>query len=356
MGSVYRQPGRNRRTWLMKYYKHGKAIVESSGTDNENKARKLCASRETDSDRGIPVTVGKILYDAAAADLLADYATNNRRSIDDATGRLTNHLTPVFTGWKMADITAAEVRAYAKARREEEAANSTINRELTLLNRMFTLAVQAGKLLYQPHIPSLSEVGRVRTGFFEREQFESVRAHLPAALQPVVTFAYITGWRIDSEVLPLEWSRVDLAAREVRLDPGTTKNDEGRVFPMTDELYTVLAAQHVEHQRLKDAGTIWPRVFFRLVAKGRRGPKTPKPILRFNKAWANACRLAGCPGRIPHDFRRTAVRNMVRRGVPERVAMTLTGHKTASVFQRYNIVSPGDLREAATKLAGLGSA
>lgn len=353
MGSVYRQPGRNRRTWLMKYYKHGKAIVESSGTDNENKARKLCASRETDSDRGIPVTVGKILYDAAAADLLADYATNNRKSTKTTTRRLKLHLTPVFTGWKMADITTPDIRAYAKARRDAKAARGTVNRELTLLKRMFSLAVQGGKLLYRPYIPLLSE-HNVRTGFFEREQFESVRAHLPAALQPVVTFAYITGWRIDSEVLPLEWSRVDLAAREVRLDPGTTKNDEGRVFPMTDELYTVLAAQHVEHDRLKDAGTIWPRVFFRLIAKGRRGPKTPKPILRFNKAWKVACTLAGCPGRIPHDFRRTAVRNMVRRGVPERVAMTLTGHKTASVFQRYNIVSPGDLQEAATKLAGLG--
>jgi integrase len=160
----------------------------------------------------------------------------------------------------------------------------------------------------------------------------------------------LTGWRIDSEVLPLEWRRVDFKANEIRLDAGTTKNREGRTFPMTQELRRLLKAQEAEHTRLKQAGHLFPFVFFREVAEGRGGEKKPRRIKRFNKAWKNACRAAGCPGRIPHDLRRTAVRNFVRTGIPERVAMQMTGHKTRSVFERYNIVSEGDLREAARKI------
>src|SRR5262249_3671418 len=161
---------------------------------------------------------------------------------------------------------------------------------------------------------------------FEHDQYKSVLAHLPAEIRPVVTFAYITGWRIASEVLPLEWRQVDFEGDEVRLDPGTTKNGEGRVFPMTKDLKQCLEAQHREHERLKKAGHIVPQVFFREVAEERGGRKKPQAIVSFGKAWKAACRLAGCPGRIPHDLRRTAVRNLVRAGISERVAMTMTGH------------------------------
>ena len=87
-----------------------------------------------------------------------------------------------------------------------------------------------------------------------------------------------------------------------------------------------------------------------MVAKGRGGTKYPKPIKAFKKAWVKACIAAGVPGRSPHDMRRSSIRNIVRSGVPERVAMQLSGHKTRSVFERYNIVSNGDLRDAALKL------
>lgn len=87
-----------------------------------------------------------------------------------------------------------------------------------------------------------------------------------------------------------------------------------------------------------------------MVAKRRGGEKTPKQIIAFGKAWQSACKAAGCPGRVPHDLRRTAVRNLTRAGVPQTIAMKLTGHRTDSVFRRYDIVSPNDLRVAVERL------
>ena len=114
------------------------------------------------------------------------------------------------------------MRTFIRDRQEHGASNAEINRELAVLKRMYSLAVQGQKLHHRPYIPMLQE-NNVRTGFFEAEQFRVLLSHLPAELQPVMRFAYITGWRIASEVLTLEWRQVDLKAHTVRLDPGTTK-------------------------------------------------------------------------------------------------------------------------------------
>ena len=97
----------------------------------------------------------------------------------------------------------------------------------------------------------------------------------------------------------------------------------------------------------REHGTI-PRHVFCFTTGARAGQSVAEGA--YNKAWRKARVAAGCLGRIPHDFRRTAVRNLVRAGVPERVAMQLTGHKTRAIFERYNITSPNDLREAALRL------
>lgn len=177
---------------------------------------------------------------------------------------------------------------------------------------------------------------------------------MPEPIRPIVAFAYITGWRIASEVLPLQWRHVDFKGGEVRLDAGTTKNREARVFIIDRRPSRSAGAAPTRNERGRtEGGQIIPWVFFRLVAEDRRGEKKLKRISAFTKAWKNACIAAGCPGRLPHDLRRPAVRNMVRCGIPERVAMRLTGHKTRSVFERYNIVSDGDLDAAAVRLNGI---
>ena len=229
-------------------------------------------------------------------------------------------------------------------RKERRFSNGEINRELTTLKRIFNLARQNGKLTNMPHIPMLKE-RNVRTGFFEREQMECALGHLPPAVRPAVQFGYITGWRLPSEVLPLQWRHIDFEAR-VR-PPGPAHDEERRRanLPLHRCLTAVPGGQKAEHDRLRAEDVICPWVFHRTgkKVKGKR-------IVRFTKAWRKVCEKAGCPGRIPHDLRRTAVRNLVRAGIPERVAMQMTGHKTRSVFERYNIVSECDLIEAAKKL------
>jgi integrase len=361
MGCVFRP--KDRKIYWIRYHRDGKPHYESSGSKREKDAIEMLRKREGKIADGLPISpkVGKVTFADAAKDLLADFTTNKKKSLAVVTRRVEKHLAPFFGTRRLADITTMDVRAFVTHRqaqgvlhpktkaRVRDVSNAEINRELATLKRMFSLAIQAGVLFHKPHIAMLKE-DNVRTGFFEPEQTASVLDHLPAEIRAVAEFGSITGWRIASEVLPLEWRQVDFDAAEVRLDAGTTKNGEGRVFPMTADLRALLEERQAEREKLTKAGHIVPWVFWRMVADGRGGDTSPRRIISFTKVWQAACKAAGCPGRLPHDFRRTAVRNLVRVGIPERVAMTMTGHKTRSVFERYNIVSGGDLKDAARRL------
>jgi integrase len=119
---------------------------------------------------------------------------------------------------------------------------------------------------------------------------------------------------------------------------GETKNREARTIFLPELLLELLQAQKERQER------DYPECQYVFDRHGEQ-------IRNFRYRWLQARKVTGLSERILHDFRRTAVRNMVRAGVPERVAMAVTGHKTRGVFERYNIVSTGDLREAAKKMA-----
>jgi integrase len=175
-----------------------------------------------------------------------------------------------------------------------------------------------------------------------------VRRHLPEDLQVAATIAYTFGWRTQTEVLTLERRQLDLKVGTLRLDTGTTKNADGRVVYLTPEHTGLLAAQLERVDKFgKQTDTIIPFVF-----PHRSGRRRGQRRTDYRKAWLSACRKAGIPGMLRHDCRRTAVRNMVNAGVRERVAMTVTGHRTRALFDPYHIVSPGDLQDVARRLTG----
>lgn len=343
------------RVWYIRYYDgRARRRLESTHSTDRKDAERLLRKRLSAKDAGVlpEAAIGSLTVKEATDDVIADYKTNGRKSLRDVDSKIRLHLLPFFgERRRMSSISTGHIRAFIVERQDAGASAAEINRELAALRRAFNLAVQAGRLIQRPHFPMLKE-RNTRRGFLERDQVDRICAALEAseegedgrktagALANVVRFAFATGWRTTSEVLPLEWRNVDWTGRCVRLDAHTTKNGEARSFPLTAEIEAVLKLQLVEHERLKAAGTICPFVFH------RHG----EAIRYFRAAWNNACKSAGCPGALVHDMRRSAVRTFERAGVPRSVAMSIVGHKTESIYRRYAIVDEAMQREAAARL------
>ena len=337
MGSIFKRGGK---LWV-KYYRNGKCYRESSGSEKKMVAKKLLEIREGEIAQGkLPgIVFDSTTFDQLADGLLRDYRINQKRSLIRAE-RSVDHLKKSFEGVKATGITSPVIQQYVEKRITEGAANATINREMAALKRMFNLGAQQTPPIVDrvPHIPMLRE-NNVRKGFFEHGDFIKLREAMPDHLQGFITFAYRTGWRLG-EVTDLTWDKIDLKRGVVRLDPGEAKNGEPRSVVVDAELLDVLNRQWKLRGK---SGSVLPFVFL--------NEKGIDQVKRFDKSWKTACITAQIGKRLFHDFRRSAVRNMVRAGVPERVAMTISGHKTRSVFERYNVVSEEDLRHAAQKQA-----
>src|SRR5262249_24594488 len=194
-------------------------------SDRRDVADALLRTRESEAERlsrspvevPLPPVAGVSFAEAAAA-LIADYEMNGKRSVRTLRLRITKHLQPFFGRYPLAEIRPPVVRSFITRRQAAGASNATINRDLITLKRMLTLAVQDGTLATKPSIRLLYEQN-VRRGFFEPDQFQRITAQLPEAMRGIAAFAWITGWRTPSEILPLEWRQVDFAGGGDRAVP-----------------------------------------------------------------------------------------------------------------------------------------
>jgi integrase len=337
-GRIYSRGG----WWYVEYWHRGEQYREATHSRERADAVNLLKLRCGESAQGR--LVGPVAEKLTLGDLLdtvrADYTLNQRKSKPPLARLL------AFFGddARALDLTHDALTRYAGKRLAEGAKPATVRNELAVLGRGFTLAHQAGKLSQRPPLPTV-KVQNARQGFFEPADLAAVLKHLPPYLQPLIEAAYITGWR-RGELVNLRWQAVDWDAGELRLERGTTKSGEPRLFPFAfhPRLAALLHEQRERVEAMQRAGNIIvPWVFFHDDGRRVRG--------WYYDAWRTACRKAGLEGRIVHDFRRSAARNLVRAGVPETVAMKLTGHKTRSVFDRYNITSTADLKDAVARLA-----
>lgn len=356
---------KNRKVWMLAYCgprpdgSWGE-IRESSKTRNEEKARRILAKRLRDVSNhrdGLVNFEGpsqrKVRVSELLLDLFEEYRRREIKGLDRVWYRLRRG-SPLEAGLgsKRVDrLTADQVVAYTEARREAGRTNASINREVELLGAALRLALQRGKIIRAPKMPSrLSEKGNVRLGFFEKSELQALLPHLPEPLGDMARVAFATGWR-RGELLGLTWEVV--SRDEIRL--GTTKNGEPRSLPLDAELRVVFERLRKAREYTRESGVGLSAYVFH-----RHG----KPVSRnlFGKQWRRACIKVGLGRRVKnedgvlcyvgkhfHDFRRTAARNMIRGGVPQSVAMRVTGHETDAMFIRYDITDNRD------KLAALAA-
>jgi integrase len=328
------------RVWKVRYSLHGREVQEAAGSRKKDAAELLGKRLGAASEGRLHPDAAKLMY-ADVERIILD-AHQQHRSYEKVERHVRRHLRRHLAGIRAAAITYDLLLRYKQDRLAEGASPSTVRYELSLIRTGLVVAHKAGRLVTLPPLPSV-HVENTRVSFFDDEEFRALLAHLPPAPAAVATFMFWTGWR-RNETLSREWRHVDWQRGTITLEPGETKNGKGRTLPfdVLPALVTVLEAQRDYTRDVeRRTGQVCRWVFHR---EGRR-------VTSIRQAWRTACKKAGLIGKIPHDFRRSAVRRLERCGVPRSVAMELVGHQTEAIYRRYSITNETDLREGLAKVA-----
>jgi integrase len=332
---------RGHKRWYIAYYApgpDGNREVREVGGDTPQQARKLLRARLRElavHRAGLRTFKGpdqeRVMFSEILDLLERRYEIEQRKSLVQLRSRL-KRIKVAFSLDRALAVTTSRLLAYVQQRQKDGAATASVNRDLETIRRAFAVAVESGVLSVAPRVPHLRE-DNARQGFLERGEFEAILKHLgDDDLRDFVAWCYWCGMR-PGEVRSLQWSSFDRETWTLRLHARDAKTGYGRVLALEGPLRAVI------ERRLKARRLDCPMVFHR----------GGTPLGEFRKTWTRACREAGLAGKLIYDLRRTAVRNMVRAGVPERVAMTISGHRTRAVFDRYNIVNEDDIRAAVQK-------
>lgn len=329
-----------RARWHVRYSQHGRQIREATGIlvgadpeASKAKAQKYSQRRlvEIESGKFTPKQ-DKLTLEQVLDDFLAAGRVKGLRSVD-STATVLKHVRAFFRGYRAIDVTSPKLRNYVNARTAKKAAPASIQRELSHLRAALRLAVDDKRLTSVPRFPTI-KVDNARQGFIEPADFERLHAELPAELKDFATFLYWSGWR-SNEAKTLEWRDVDTVQGEIRLRSQNSKTSQARTLPLFGAIKELIERRGAESGR--------PDSYVLCRANGR-------PLGQIIRTWKNAAARAGLGHLTSHDLRRSAIRNLVRSGVSQHVAMAWSGHRTASIFARYDITSGSDLANAADRL------
>jgi integrase len=331
-GTIYQQPGCT--TWTIQYYRNGKRVRESVGSDDYRAAQVRLTKRLAQCDRGEQIAdIGR--KSATVTQLwegLERHYRIQKRKSAECLRRRWKHLGAFFADMAACNVTYDRLEEYVDMRLSEKAENATINRELAALKTAFRLA-RKKQTMQVPDFPHLTE-NNVRTGFLEDREYMTLTANCSELwMRLFLEIAYSFAWR-KSEILNLKVANISMSARTIRLNTGSTKNDEGREVAMTQRI-AALAEQAIADKAKDD--------YLLTRDDGKR-------VKDFRKAWAKLIDAAGLEGLFLHDLRRSGARQLRRAGVPESVIQKIGGWKTAAMFKRYAIVSSADQKAAIEKL------
>jgi integrase len=338
--------------WFAQYRHHGKTVRVSTGEKSKMAALSVLRSLMTERDSGLAPDSNKLRYGDLRRMLIDNYREKENRTLTvGADGEETVHglkqldqffgFSPNNSGLRVSEITPQTSQEFARKRREQGVGNAIINRGLACLRRMLRIAYEDSRIPRVPKIHFLKEPP-ARKGFLELEKFDELVNLLPTHLKPLIIFLYYCGVR-GGEALQIEWHQVDLDRRLITLTEEQAKTDEERIVPLPSQLVMLLRAMEPKMGKVFDSTNLRNEWQIACAACGL-GTRT---LVKSENGWP----WYKYSGLAIHDLRRSAVRNLVTvAGVPEKVAMTISGHKTRDVFDRYNIVSTKDVSAAMTRL------